>query len=259
MCVWQRAGLNRRQRQPNFTFRAITTLALRLVCRLHPIQGDLLNPTVPVITRQPAAIIADCRQYPSPNRGLDALARDVPNATNTTIKRWNHFRHRSVWQTGYYSGGVENFPRFLENWSGNTSTYYAQCSSSTIVNKLSGIGAQPTSTARLTCMYFRHELPVPKPAPGVMCLLRLHSLSPGICSKSPKRRVLGSKSLEARGRESAFSSSGRQMLVRPRPMQNKEATAERRVEAYQSPPLRATSRARSCVVAQICEGLLTLH
>ena len=24
---------------------------------------------------------------------------------------------------GYYSGGVENFPRFLENWSGHTFTY----------------------------------------------------------------------------------------------------------------------------------------
>ena len=26
--------------------------------------------------------------------------------------------------SGYYSGGVENFPRFLEDWSGKTFTYY---------------------------------------------------------------------------------------------------------------------------------------
>src|SRR4029078_10976703 len=26
--------------------------------------------------------------------------------------------------SGYYSGGVENFPRFLENWSNKSFTYY---------------------------------------------------------------------------------------------------------------------------------------
>ena len=47
----------------------------------------------------------------------------MPAASNTTVNA--AFISGNVPSAnGYYSGGVENFPRFLENWSGKTVTYY---------------------------------------------------------------------------------------------------------------------------------------
>jgi hypothetical protein len=89
--------------------------------------GNTAQPTVAGYTRQPASIIADA---------VDVLSNAWTNAesvnsvgsriaTNTTI---NAAIMAGTVPTGVdgtnYSGGAENFPRFLEDWSGVTFTYY---------------------------------------------------------------------------------------------------------------------------------------
>jgi hypothetical protein len=83
---------------------------------------DPTSPTVPGYTRQPAAIIADAVTILS-NAWLDLKSGSVPTASPTTV---NAGLISGIVPTGdgYYSGGVENFPRFLENWSGKSFTYY---------------------------------------------------------------------------------------------------------------------------------------
>ncbi len=84
--------------------------------------GDPTQPTVAGYTRQPAAIIADAVNILS-NSWTDSLAGTVPAATSTTVNA-GIISGVVPSGNGYYSGGVENFPRFLENWSNKTLTYY---------------------------------------------------------------------------------------------------------------------------------------
>jgi len=85
-------------------------------------QGSPTNPTVNDYTRQPAAIVADAVNLLS-NAWLDSNSGTVPAASNSTV---NAAIVSGILPTGngYYCGGVENFPRFLENWSGKSFTYY---------------------------------------------------------------------------------------------------------------------------------------
>ena len=87
--------------------------------------GNASQPQVNGYTRQPCAVVADAINILS-NAWLDSnSASDVSarTASNTTIN--------TAFVSGIvpsinnnYSGGAENFPRFLENWSGRTFTYY---------------------------------------------------------------------------------------------------------------------------------------
>lgn len=79
------------------------------------------SPTVPGYTRRPAAVIADAVTILS-NSWLDTNSANS-TASNTTV---NTAIIAGIVPTGngYYSGGAENFPRFLENWTGKTLTYY---------------------------------------------------------------------------------------------------------------------------------------
>jgi hypothetical protein len=89
--------------------------------------GDPTNPTVAGYTRQPAAIIADAVDILSnawsDGNSTKSLANRV--ASNTTV---NAAILAGIVPTGTvgsnYSGGVENFPRFLEDWTGKSFTYY---------------------------------------------------------------------------------------------------------------------------------------
>ena len=80
------------------------------------------SPTVAGYTRQPAAIVADAINVLS-NAWSDVASGTVPIARNTTL---NAALVSGIVPTGngYYSGGVENFPRFLEDWSDKSFTYY---------------------------------------------------------------------------------------------------------------------------------------
>jgi hypothetical protein len=70
---------------------------------------------------RPSSVIADAVNILS-NSWVDTNANNS-NASNTTV---NTAIVSGIVPTGncYYSGGAENFPRFLENWSANTFTYY---------------------------------------------------------------------------------------------------------------------------------------
>jgi hypothetical protein len=78
--------------------------------------------TVAGYERQPAAIIADAVNILS-NKWVDTASGTMPVAAPTTI---NAGLISGNVQTlgGNYSGGVENFPRFLENWNAKVFTYY---------------------------------------------------------------------------------------------------------------------------------------
>lgn len=86
------------------------------------------NPTTPQVsgyTRQPCAVIADAvnvlsNAWVDSHSSLDVSQRD---ATNTTI---NTAVLAGIVPSANnnYSGGAENFLRFLEDWGGKTFTYY---------------------------------------------------------------------------------------------------------------------------------------
>jgi len=75
-------------------------------------------------TWEPAALVADSINILSGNWSDSNSSKTLGNrnAKNTTVNA--AFLAGIVPSgNGYYSGGVENFPRFLENWSGCTFTY----------------------------------------------------------------------------------------------------------------------------------------
>ena len=84
--------------------------------------GDPTKPTVNGYDRQPAAIVADAVNILS-NSWLDSKSGTNPTAAPTTVNAAVVSGNVPT-GNGYYSGGVENFPRFLENWGGKNFTYY---------------------------------------------------------------------------------------------------------------------------------------
>jgi hypothetical protein len=87
------------------------------------------NPPAPQVsgyTRAPASILADAVNILS-NSWSDANSGTVPNASPTTVNTAiiaGTVPTAPVGGDGSYSGGAENFPRFLENWANDTLTYY---------------------------------------------------------------------------------------------------------------------------------------
>jgi hypothetical protein len=90
---------------------------------------DPSNPpssTVSGYTRAPTSILADAVNLLSSSWN-DANSGTVPTASDTT---YNTAIIAGIVPTaaaggdGSYSGGAENFPRFLENWANKTLTYY---------------------------------------------------------------------------------------------------------------------------------------
>jgi hypothetical protein len=83
------------------------------------------NPQVSGYTRAPCSVLADAVNLLS-NSWNDASSGTVPAASPTTF---NTAIVSGIVPTngngdGAYSGGAENFPRFLENWTNKTLTYY---------------------------------------------------------------------------------------------------------------------------------------
>ncbi|MDQ2824373.1 MAG: hypothetical protein M3R29_02890 [Verrucomicrobiota bacterium] len=84
------------------------------------------NPNVSGYTRAPCSILADAVNILSSSWN-DANAGTVPAASPTTVNTAviaGIVPTAAVGGDGSYSGGAENFPRFLENWSTKTLTYY---------------------------------------------------------------------------------------------------------------------------------------
>ena len=87
--------------------------------------GNYSQPQVNGYTRKPCAVIGDAvnilsNAWKDSNSSSDLSSR---TASNTTV---NAAIVSGIVPSAnnYYSGGAENFPRFLENWSGKTLTYY---------------------------------------------------------------------------------------------------------------------------------------
>ena len=96
----------------------------------NPTNSD--SPTVPGYTRKPSAVIGDAVMFLSnawndANSSLSVSSRSASNTTyNTAIMAGfmpSLYTPASGSQYGY-SGGGNNFPRFLESWSGKACTYY---------------------------------------------------------------------------------------------------------------------------------------
>lgn len=83
------------------------------------------SPTVSGYTRKPAAVIGDAVNILS-NSWLDINSlSNTRVATSTTVNTAIVSGNVASGSSGgNYSGGAENFPRFLENWSGKYFTYY---------------------------------------------------------------------------------------------------------------------------------------
>ena len=88
--------------------------------------SDAITPQVSGYTRAPASILADAVNILS-NSWSDSQSGTMPAATNTTVNVAiiaGTVPTAPVGGDGSYSGGAENFPRFLEDWSSATLTYY---------------------------------------------------------------------------------------------------------------------------------------
>ena len=85
--------------------------------------GDPLTPQASGYTRQSCSVIADAVNVLS-NAWLDSNSGTNSDATPTTVNT-AIVSGNVTSGTGFeYTGGAENFPRFLENWSGQDFTYY---------------------------------------------------------------------------------------------------------------------------------------
>ena len=92
--------------------------------------GTPANPVVTGYTRQPCAVLADAVMILS-NNWADANSASAlgsraatPTTVNTAIVAGIIPTSGSAASPGTYSGGAENFPRFLEDWSSKSFTYY---------------------------------------------------------------------------------------------------------------------------------------
>ena len=86
--------------------------------------ADAVNPQVAGYKRPPVSILADAVNILS-NSWVDG-AGSYPTASNTTVNAAivSGIVPTNAYGNGNYSGGAENFPRFLENWDGKAFTYY---------------------------------------------------------------------------------------------------------------------------------------
>jgi hypothetical protein len=88
--------------------------------------SDATTPQVSGYTRAPASILADAMNILS-NSWSDSQSGTMPAATNTTVNAGiiaGIVPTAPAGGDGSYSGGAENFVRFLEDWSSATLTYY---------------------------------------------------------------------------------------------------------------------------------------
>ena len=93
-----------------------------------PFASPAPDPTVSGYNRAPAAVVADAvtilsNAWAANEATFDGADLSARVATNTTVNA-AIIAGIVPSKNGYYSGGVENYPRFLENWSSKTLTYY---------------------------------------------------------------------------------------------------------------------------------------
>jgi hypothetical protein len=109
-------------------FNTAPTAAAVANVRSNLSSSNPLDPEAPGYTPQSCAIMADAVTILS-NNWSNSVTSSMPTPTNTTVNAAILSGNVTSAQAGSgqtftYSGGVENFPRFLENWSGVYFTYY---------------------------------------------------------------------------------------------------------------------------------------
>jgi hypothetical protein len=92
-----------------------------------PSNNTISDPTQPQVSgykRGPCSVLADAVNILS-NAWVDS-AGSYPTASNTTVNAAiiSGIVPTNAYGGGNYSGGAENFPRFLENWDTKALTYY---------------------------------------------------------------------------------------------------------------------------------------
>ena len=87
--------------------------------------GDPSKPQVSGYTRKPCAVVADAVNLLS-NAWNDSNSSSSLNSRTASNTTFNTAIVSGIVPSvsNYYGGGAENFPRFLENWSGKSLTYY---------------------------------------------------------------------------------------------------------------------------------------
>jgi hypothetical protein len=93
-----------------------------------PSNNPISDPTQPQVSgykRGPCSVLADAVNILS-NAWVDSTTAIYPTASNTTINAAiiSGIVPTNAYGAGNYSGGAENFPRFLENWDTKALTYY---------------------------------------------------------------------------------------------------------------------------------------
>jgi hypothetical protein len=92
--------------------------------------ADPTQPTISGYTRQPCAVLADAvmilsNNWSDGNSASSLSSRSAtPTTVNTAIVSGIVPTSGTAASPGNYSGGAENFPRFLESWTGDAFTYY---------------------------------------------------------------------------------------------------------------------------------------
>lgn len=91
--------------------------------------GDPTTPQVSGYTRAPCAVIGDAvnilsKAWTDANSFAGVSSRDATNTTVNTAILAGIVPTAAPGGDGSYSGGAENFPRFLEDWSSAIFTYY---------------------------------------------------------------------------------------------------------------------------------------
>jgi hypothetical protein len=91
--------------------------------------GDPTNPQVSGYTRAPCSILADAvnilsNSWNDANSSAGTSSRVASNTTVNTAILGGIIPTAASGGDGSYSGGAENFPRFLEDWSHAVFTYY---------------------------------------------------------------------------------------------------------------------------------------
>jgi hypothetical protein len=122
------------------------------------------SPTVAGYERQPAAIIADAVNILS-NKWIDSASGTMPVAAPTTVNAG--IISGNVKTNGIYSGGVENFPRFLENWADKPFTYYG--SMIQLYQSEQAIGTWGPGYSPPDRQWFFDKNFITHPPPGVLC------------------------------------------------------------------------------------------
>ena len=133
--------------------------------------SDPTQPTVSGYTRQPAAVLADAVMVLSNAWSDSNSTKDISYrlATPTTV---NTAIVAGIVPSGTsgtnYSGGAENYPRFLEDWGNDTLTYYGSMVQLWTSQQFTGIwGSANVYSPPVRQWYFDTNFQV-NPPPGVL-------------------------------------------------------------------------------------------